>query len=248
MSVRAIKWAFEQDISQAGYKLLLLSLADYANDDDISYPSFSTLQKKCTCSRSSVDRAIRFLSDNGFIQKVELKDYVGKKYNNKQNCYKLLVETSTKTRPVPKRDQYQNETNTSTKTRIDTSTKTRLKPSIDKPLINHNNKTTTNNMENIEIPPEDEKSLSVSSCPFSFDEVEDDDIDDDIEHEKNCLRYSLINLHLTEEQADKVVNNYPLDVIEEAIEATEQANTEHRIDTSPPRYLYGILKNYKRTA
>lgn len=105
----------------------------------------------------------------------------------------------------------------------------------------------TKNMENIDTASQDEKSSSVSCCPFSFDEDKDSQVED-IEHERDCLRYSLIQLHLSEEQANTVIANYPLDVVEEAIQATEQANIEKRIDTTPPRYLYGILKNHKRTA
>ncbi|MBY7733463.1 phage replisome organizer N-terminal domain-containing protein [Francisella philomiragia] len=105
----------------------------------------------------------------------------------------------------------------------------------------------TKNMENIDREAPDEKSSSVSCCPFSFDENKDSQVED-IEHEKDCLRYSLIQLHLSEDQANTVIANYPLDVVEEAIQATEQANLEKRIDTTPPRYLYGILKNHKRTA
>lgn len=107
----------------------------------------------------------------------------------------------------------------------------------------------TKNMENIDTETQDEKSSSVSSCfSFGFQEVKEVSIEDELEHEKDCLQYSLIQLHLSEEQANTVIANYPLDVVEEAIQATEQANLEKRIDTTPARYLYGILKNHKRTA
>ncbi|WP_265658557.1 replication protein [Francisella philomiragia] len=132
----------------------------------------------------------------------------------------------------------QNGTTTST-TKRDTQTNT----------IKHKEITTTTtiDMENIDTASQDEKSSSVSSCPFSFDEDKDSQVED-IDHERDCLRYSLIQLHLSEEQANTVTANYPLDIVEEAIQATEQANLEKRIDTTPPRYLYGILKNHKRTA
>ncbi|WP_150467392.1 helix-turn-helix domain-containing protein [Francisella sp. SYW-9] len=114
MSVKAISWAFDQDIKESGYKLVLIALADYANDDNIAYPSFSSLEKKCSSSRTSISRAINFLIEIGLITKVKLSDYVGKKADKRQSCY--LLNIGSKTLLVAKRDQYQNATDLGTET------------------------------------------------------------------------------------------------------------------------------------
>lgn len=116
MSVSAINWAFEQDIKESGYKLVLLALADYANDDNVSYPSLTTLQKKCSSARSTISRGLKFLIEESYISKVDLSEYAGKKYNKSQNCYKLNIDGSSKTELVAKRYQYQNATISSSKT------------------------------------------------------------------------------------------------------------------------------------
>ncbi|MCF6766484.1 helix-turn-helix domain-containing protein [Thiotrichales bacterium 19S3-7] len=91
MSVEALNWAFSQTIKKSSTKLVLLALADYANNDLISYPSISTLQSKCTCSRQTVIDSLRELIECGYLTKV-MMEHVSKYYNRGQNCYKLLVK------------------------------------------------------------------------------------------------------------------------------------------------------------
>lgn len=92
MSIQAINWAFQQDIRRSSAKLVLLALADYSNDQNIAYPSFSTLQKKTSCSRDTINNSIRFLTEHRYISKVSLKDHVVKKYSNNQNCYLIIID------------------------------------------------------------------------------------------------------------------------------------------------------------
>lgn len=143
MSVSAINWAFEQDIKESGYKLVLLALADFANDDNVAYPSFTTLQKKCTSARASISNGLKFLIKEGYISKVDLTDYAGKKYNKSQNCYKLnLVRTGIKTELVSKLNQYQNDTSTSIETEPELVSKLNSNhhTTINKPLLKKINK------------------------------------------------------------------------------------------------------------
>lgn len=67
MSVRAITWAWEQQIPPNG-KILLVALADHAHDDGRnSYPSVATLCHKTGLSRSTVQRLLTSLVNEGVI-------------------------------------------------------------------------------------------------------------------------------------------------------------------------------------
>jgi hypothetical protein len=54
MSVKAITWAIEQNVTPAGAKLLLIVLANYANDKHQCWPSKATLAADCSMSNSTV--------------------------------------------------------------------------------------------------------------------------------------------------------------------------------------------------
>ena len=67
MSVRAITWAWDQQVNKTE-KLILLALADHANDEDACcWPSLSFLAKKTCCSRATVVRSINSLVMSGRI-------------------------------------------------------------------------------------------------------------------------------------------------------------------------------------
>ncbi|WP_265658350.1 replication protein [Francisella philomiragia] len=112
--------------------------------------------------------------------------------------------------------------------------------------IKHNKTTTTTTIEieNIDREKQQEKTESVRSrFPYFFDEIKKDDSDI-----KTELKDWLIKLNLTISQADTVLANYPLDVVDNAIESTLQAQSERKIAKTPARYLHGILNNYRAIA
>ena len=76
MSITFLNAAFKASIKSSSAKLTLLSLADYANDDGIAYPSYHTLEIQTSCSRASVRRAINTLQHMGLLTKTG--DRVGK--------------------------------------------------------------------------------------------------------------------------------------------------------------------------
>jgi hypothetical protein len=90
MSINAINWAFNQEIKKSSAKLVLIALADYANDENVAYPSFTTLERKCSCSRTAIKDSIRFLIEKNFISKVD-KDHIAPRYFKFQNCYMINV-------------------------------------------------------------------------------------------------------------------------------------------------------------
>jgi hypothetical protein len=67
MSVKAITWAIEQDVRPASAKLLLIVLANYANDKYYCWPSKATIAADCSMSKSTVCEYLTNLQKAGLI-------------------------------------------------------------------------------------------------------------------------------------------------------------------------------------
>ena len=94
MSVKALTWAFEQPIS-ATEKVVLLALADHANEHGLCWPSVSTLMKRANVGERTVQRAIQSLEEGGFITRERRSRENG---SDTSNLYRLMFErTSTET-------------------------------------------------------------------------------------------------------------------------------------------------------
>lgn len=68
MSVKAISWAWENGRGTAAQRLVLLALADSANDDGECWPGMGTIAKKTGVSVRSVHRAIGALEQAGLVE------------------------------------------------------------------------------------------------------------------------------------------------------------------------------------
>jgi len=69
MSVRALTWALDQKTGSPISKLVLLKLADAANDSDGQcWPSRATIAEECELSFESVKRHIKLLADQGLLE------------------------------------------------------------------------------------------------------------------------------------------------------------------------------------
>mgnify|MGYP003675422066 FL=1 len=66
MSVRAMAWAWRQQLS-GPEKLVLMAIADHADDDGICWPGNAHIGRKCSLSQRSVQRHIKNLIDNGYM-------------------------------------------------------------------------------------------------------------------------------------------------------------------------------------
>lgn len=102
MSARATFWAWEQDLN-ASQKIVLLSLANFANDEDESWHGMASLSKATGMTRRSVINQIKYLQDNGYITVVRRKKE-GSVLND-TNVYRInidLSKTSTKHKKVVK--------------------------------------------------------------------------------------------------------------------------------------------------
>ena len=88
MSIRAIDWAFRQATGSSASKLVLIKLADNANDDGRCYPSLAYIAAHCEMHRGTVIRHIKALSDCGLIE-VEHRSVDGSKI---PNVYRLKLQ------------------------------------------------------------------------------------------------------------------------------------------------------------
>lgn len=82
MSFEALDWAWRQPLKQ-GPKLVLLALADYANDDGVCWPGFDALVEKTSMSRSAVIEAIKALTEAGLVAVEKRADANGYRASNR---------------------------------------------------------------------------------------------------------------------------------------------------------------------
>jgi Helix-turn-helix domain len=77
MSMRAVTWALHFSNSEKSARLVLIALADHANDDGAgACPSVATLMKKSRLSERAVQYALRTLEDLGEIEQTGIsRDY-----------------------------------------------------------------------------------------------------------------------------------------------------------------------------
>ncbi|MGH6654613.1 MAG: helix-turn-helix domain-containing protein, partial [Actinocrinis sp.] len=64
MSIKVMSWVWENSPASGSGLLLLLAIADHADDDGTAYPSIQKLAKKTRMSRSSVFRAMKPLIES----------------------------------------------------------------------------------------------------------------------------------------------------------------------------------------
>lgn len=86
MSVHAMSWAFSLPVPP-GEKLVLLALADRANDDGECWPGRESLATKCSMGLRTIDGHILSLQKKGLLAVEHRRD--GKKI--KTNLYRLFV-------------------------------------------------------------------------------------------------------------------------------------------------------------
>jgi len=87
MSIRLIDWAFNQNCKSPAQKLVLIKLADNANDEGKCWPSLSHISKHCQIDRAGISRHCKELASQGLIEIVpRFKDGV-----QLPNVYRLKI-------------------------------------------------------------------------------------------------------------------------------------------------------------
>ncbi len=82
-----MNWAWRQALTPT-LKLVLMALADAADDQGVCWPSVSTLAKKCTVSTRTVQRSLRVLIDSGLLIAKPRQRRDGSSTSNR---YRLLI-------------------------------------------------------------------------------------------------------------------------------------------------------------
>ena len=104
MSWSALDWASKQITGNGTNKLVLLSLSNYADDNNTCFPSFKTLVKITELSRSTIIRSLKQLELKGFISIQERFQDINNSKRQTSNLYTLHIGYQIDT------TQYQNET------------------------------------------------------------------------------------------------------------------------------------------
>jgi len=87
MSHAVSNWAWKQKLP-AKEKLVLVKLADSANDDGCCWPSLRTLEPHLGMSRATVGRIVNRLADNGLLR---IEQKAAKQGSRRHNYYHLAV-------------------------------------------------------------------------------------------------------------------------------------------------------------
>ena len=93
MSIRAIDWAFRQKCKSPAQKLVLIKLADNANDEGKCWPSQGYIAEHCSMTRQTVNFHCKALAEQGLIEIVP--HWIGK--NRLPNTYCVRVPDATLT-------------------------------------------------------------------------------------------------------------------------------------------------------
>ena len=90
MSIQALDWAFKQNgFSVPATKLVLIALANYADERNTCYPSQAKLASICSLGRRSIITHLQRLRDEGFITWHRTRGSDGRATTN---TYELLVD------------------------------------------------------------------------------------------------------------------------------------------------------------
>lgn len=89
MSIKMINWVWENSETSGSQRLVLLALADYADEDCICWPSQQTIAHKCRLSRDYVKDILADLEKQGCIRIINRKLTIGNR--NMSNIYKILT-------------------------------------------------------------------------------------------------------------------------------------------------------------
>lgn len=88
MSSKALNWAFAQNITPAAMKLVLIAMADGADEYGVYWSGYTTLSKKASLDRSTIIRHVKALADAGLIRKVRRWKNNGE---DRSNLYHLNI-------------------------------------------------------------------------------------------------------------------------------------------------------------
>ena len=92
MSIRAIEWAYGQEISGAATKFVLVALADFADEEGTCFPGQELLAARTGQSMESVRRHLKWLEEYGFITRIRRFDKRGHRTSDR---YRIEFDRAT---------------------------------------------------------------------------------------------------------------------------------------------------------
>ena len=88
MSIAAMHWAWHQALKPVP-KLILMALADAADDQGVCWPSIPTVARKCCLSKRTIQRTLQDLVNGGWLQ---VEPRFRKDGSRTSNSYRLALE------------------------------------------------------------------------------------------------------------------------------------------------------------
>ncbi|WP_420847209.1 helix-turn-helix domain-containing protein [Metapseudomonas resinovorans] len=88
MSIKAMNWAWEQSLP-CSPKLILMALADAADDSGDCWPKVKTIARKCGVSERTVQRVMKDLIADGLLELTPRFNHEGRQVSNN---YRLLLD------------------------------------------------------------------------------------------------------------------------------------------------------------
>jgi biotin operon repressor len=77
MSIKAMNWVWEQGRAEGSDRLVLLALADFADDNGDCFGSWETMSRKTRLGRSTIARSVKRLKESGELIEIEQSRVVG---------------------------------------------------------------------------------------------------------------------------------------------------------------------------
>ena len=99
MSFKYVIGAFDARVGSAATKLVLIKLADNANDQGVCWPSYQTIADHCEMSKRSVINHIHKLESLGLVRVIHRKKEDG---NNQSNMFQLYLPSEKSAPPSEK--------------------------------------------------------------------------------------------------------------------------------------------------
>jgi Fe2+ or Zn2+ uptake regulation protein len=114
MSIKLMQLVWDADVPQSR-KLVLLSLADQANDAGECYPRISTIERRCSMGRRTVFQCLSDLESEGFLTRTEMSNQRVLFRIDERLLRQLTLDgcgssTGAKSAPVQKQHQCENGT------------------------------------------------------------------------------------------------------------------------------------------
>lgn len=88
MSVKATTAVWEQSQGSGSKLLVLLALADHADDQGVCFPYIASLASKARCDEKTVRRVLRELQTE---HEIDIWEWYEKRGGRKRNCYRIVV-------------------------------------------------------------------------------------------------------------------------------------------------------------